>query len=190
MTNQKNQKLLIEFFRNQVKTNKDLLLYIIGEGEEKKKLEKMINKYQLKKNIFLLGYKENIYDYLLRSKAIIISSLWEDPGAVMIEAAFSNIPIISSDCKNGPTEFLMNSEAGYLFNNNDINSLKIQFSKFNNENNNVINQKILLAKINSRNYTMFNHFKSLIAIYKFDDFIFNYNYFIFNNGTFICIKKN
>ena len=42
----------------------------------------------------------------------------------MIEAAFSNIPIISSDCKNGPTEFLMNSEAGYLFNNNDINSLK------------------------------------------------------------------
>ena len=79
----------------------------------------------------------------------------------MIEAAFCNIPIISSDCKNGPKEFLMNSDAGYLFENNNINSLKTQFIRFNNENNDIISQKILLAKINSKNYTLFNHFKKL-----------------------------
>ena len=161
LTTQKNQKLLIEFFRNQLKESKNLLLYIIGEGEKRKELKKLISKYQLEKNIFLLGYKKNIYSYLLRSKAIILSSLWEDPGAVMIEAAFCNIPIISSDCKNGPKEFLMNSDAGYLFENNNINSLKTQFIRFNNENNDIITQKILLAKINSKNYTLFNHFKKL-----------------------------
>ena len=79
----------------------------------------------------------------------------------MIEAAFCNIPIISSDCKNGPKEFLMNSDAGYLFENNNINSLKTQFIRFNNEDNDIIAQKILLAKINSKNYTLFNHFKKL-----------------------------
>ena len=79
----------------------------------------------------------------------------------MIEAAFCNIPIISSDCKNGPKEFLMNSDAGYLFENNNINSLKTQFIRFNNEDNDIITQKILLAKINSKNYTLFNHFKKL-----------------------------
>ena len=161
MTNQKNQKLLIEFFRNQLRENKSLLLYIIGEGEKKEELKKLIFKYKLEKNIFLLGYQKNIYSYLLRSKAVIISSLWEDPGAVMIEAAFCNIPVISSDCKSGPKEFLMNSQAGYLFENNNINSLKKQFSKFNNEDENVITQKTLLAKINSKNYSLFNHFKKL-----------------------------
>ena len=79
----------------------------------------------------------------------------------MIEAAFCNIPIISSDCKNGPKEFLMNSDAGYLFENNNINSLKTQFIRFNNEDTDIITQKILLAKINSKNYTLFNHFKKL-----------------------------
>ena len=79
----------------------------------------------------------------------------------MIEAAFCNVPIISSNCKNGPKEFLMNSQAGYLFENNNINSLKIQFLKFNNEDKNTITKKILLAKINSKNYTLFNHFKKL-----------------------------
>ena len=161
LTNQKNQKLLIEFFRNQLRENKSLLLYIIGEGEKKEELKKLIFKYKLEKNIFLLGYQKNIYSYLLRSKAVIISSLWEDPGAVMIEAAFCNIPVISSDCKSGPKEFLMNSQAGYLFENNNINSLKKQFSKFNNEDENVITQKTLLAKINSKNYSLFNHFKKL-----------------------------
>ena len=161
LTTQKNQKLLIKFFRNKLKESKNLLLYIIGEGEKRKELKKLISKYQLEKNIFLLGYKKNIYSYLLRSKAIILSSLWEDPGAVMIEAAFCNIPIISSDCKNGPKEFLMNSDAGYLFENNNINSLKTQFIRFNNEDNDIIAQKILLAKINSKNYTLFNHFKKL-----------------------------
>ena len=87
--------------------------------------------------------------------------MWEDPGAVMIEAAFCNIPVISSNCKNGPKEFLMNSQAGYLFENNNINSLKTQFLKFNNEDNKTIFHKILLAKMNSKNYTLFNHFKKL-----------------------------
>ena len=161
LTTQKNQKLLIEFFKNQLKENKNLLLYIIGEGEKKEELKKLIFNHRLENKIFLLGYKKNIYSYLLRSKALISSSLWEDPGAVMIEAAFCNVPIISSNCKNGPKEFLMNSQAGYLFENNNINSLKTQFLRFNNEDENTITKKILLAKINSKNYTLFNHFKKL-----------------------------
>ena len=161
LTTQKNQKLLIKFFKDQIIEDKNLLLYIVGDGEKKDELKKMISKYQLEKNIFLLGYKNNIYNYLMKSKALISSSLWEDPGAVMIEAAFCNIPIISSDCKNGPKEFLMNSQAGYLYESNNINSLKTQFIKFKNDNKKIVNSKILLAKINSKNYTLFNHFKKL-----------------------------
>ena len=38
------------------------------------------------------------------AKGFILSSLWEDPGFVLIEA-MCNLFIISSDCKNGPVEF-------------------------------------------------------------------------------------
>ena len=47
----------------------------------------------------------------------------------MIEAAFSNIPIISSDCKKWSNRVSYEFGGGLLINNNDINSLKIQFSK-------------------------------------------------------------
>ena len=36
----------------------------------------------------------------------VLTSLWEDPGAVMIESAYCNKIVISSNCPNGPEEFL------------------------------------------------------------------------------------
>ena len=126
LTTQKNQKLLIEFFRNQLKKTKKTYYYILlGEGEKKKELEKLIFKYQLKKIYFYWVIKKNIYSYFIKIKSNNYCTLWEDPGAVMIEAAFCNIPIISSDCKNGTTEFLMNSRGGLsCLTNNNIDSLK------------------------------------------------------------------
>ena len=49
-----------------------------------------------------MGYSENIYYFMKRAKAFILSSLWEDPGFVIIESAMNNLFVISSDCKNGP----------------------------------------------------------------------------------------
>ena len=46
---------------------------------------------------------------------LVSTSLWEDPGFVLVEALFSNTIVISSDCPNGPREVLDNGEAGYLF---------------------------------------------------------------------------
>ena len=76
----------------------------------------------------LLGHKKNVFPFFYNAKATLIScSLWEDPGAVMIEAAFSNTLVLSSNCKNGPKEFLMNAQAGYLFENDNLDSLRSEF---------------------------------------------------------------
>ena len=53
---------------------------------------------------------------MIHSKALIHPSLWEEVGFVLVEAAISNLFIISSDCKNGPKEFLSYGKAGLLFN--------------------------------------------------------------------------
>ena len=108
-------------------------MYIVGEGEEKSNLTKQIFKNNLTKNIFLLGKKDNIYSYMKNAKALILSSLWEEIGFVIVEAAFSNLLVISSDCPNGPTEFLENGRAGYLYKSNKKNELSKKLEKFNKE---------------------------------------------------------
>ena len=58
-----------------------------------------------------------------KSKAFVLSSLWEEVGFVIVEAAFCNTTIISSNCMNGPKEFLINGKAGLIFENNKKDDL-------------------------------------------------------------------
>ena len=164
LTNQKNQKILIDLFHNLIKKKKDLILYIIGDGEKKFKLLKKIKKLNLQNNIFLLGHKNNVFPYIKKAKAVIVSSLWEDPGAVMIETAFCNTPIISSNCPNGPNEFISNNHGGYLFKNNNHCSLENSLNLFLNESQKQIHKKKIFAKKKTKYYTIYNHFKLLNKI--------------------------
>ena len=161
LTKQKNHKLLIDLFLQLKKSGKDFFLYILGEGEEEQFLRKKILKLNLQDRVFLLGFKKNIYPYIHSSRAIISPSLWEDPGAVMVEAAFCNRIVLSSNCKNGPKEFLMNNKAGYLFESNDLDSLMKAFNQLIMDSPEQIYKKKVLAKINSKKYTIFNHYLTL-----------------------------
>ena len=62
--------------------------------EKMKKIKNFINKNNLKDNIILLGYIDNIYPYFYKAKGFILTSLWEDPGFVLVEAPFLEINII------------------------------------------------------------------------------------------------
>ena len=161
LTKQKNHKLLIDLFFNLKKKGKNFYLYILGEGEEKEFLKEKIERLNLQDRIFLLGFKDNIYPYILSSRAIISPSLWEDPGAVMIEAAFCNKIVLSSNCKNGPKEFLLNNDAGYLFENNKLESLINSFNQLTTDTPEKIYNKKILAKKNSKKYSIFHHYLEL-----------------------------
>ncbi len=164
LTRQKNHILLLKAFLKQIKKNKDIILYIIGDGERENYLKNFIMRNNLNKNIFLLGHKKNVFPFFYKAKATIITSLWEDPGAVMIESAFCNTPIISSDCKNGPSEFIMNNEAGYLFKSNDLKSLSTVIDDFINKPDGSVKQKIITAKKRCKKFTFFNHYKKMKSI--------------------------
>ena len=137
---------MLKCFRSLIKKNNKLKLKILGEGEDYKKLLNFIYTNKLEKNIFLEGYKENVYNYLVNAKAFILPSLWEDPGFVLIEAAYFNVPIISSDCQNGPREILENGKNGFIFSSNDINSFLEIFTTFENSNKKTVFKKRVNAK--------------------------------------------
>ena len=163
LTKQKNFELLIIFFKKIEKEFPNFILVILGEGEEREKLQKIINDLDIQKKVFLLGYESNVYKFLKNTKYFILSSLWEDPGFVLIEAGISNSTILSSDCPNGPKEIIQNEK--FLFRNNDIDDLIKKF-KFleNNKNNDFIYGQKKDVKKRIKDFTKFNHFKNLIKI--------------------------
>jgi len=163
LTKQKNFEFLIKVFSEFIKT-KDNKLVIIGEGEQKDSLQKIIEKKKLKDKIFLIGYKDNVFEYFEKSKCFILSSLWEDPGFVLVESAYMNTPIISSDCDNGPKEILGGGSNGILFKSNDKASLLDALHQFENMDQNIIKKKLLDCKKGIKVFTYFNHFKSLEKI--------------------------
>jgi glycosyltransferase involved in cell wall biosynthesis len=164
LTKQKNFILFVNAFEKIFKRFPDLRANIIGKGEEKNLLEEKIKNLKLSNKIQLLGYKENIYNYLFNSKFFILTSLWEDPGFVLVEAAMCNLILISSDCPNGPTEFLNNGHFGFLYKSNSIEDLVDKFTEAQNSSIEIINRKKFLAKKNCLNYTKFRHFRKMNSL--------------------------
>ncbi len=163
LTKQKNHSYLINEFKNFSMKNKEFELLIFGEGEDKKKLENLIKKNNLENNIKLMGYSDNVLQYMKYSQAFILSSLWEDPGFVLIEAAMCNLFIISSDCKNGPEEILNYGMGGMLYETNKKGELEKKLDEFLSLGEQ--KQKMRLStKKNVLKYSLFRHFQTFDKI--------------------------
>ena len=68
--------------------------YIIGDGPEKEKLEKLIEKENLQETFILLGAKENPYPYIKQADIFCLLSKFEGYGMVLEEAKILNKPIM------------------------------------------------------------------------------------------------
>ncbi len=163
LTRQKNFHYLINEFNEFLKFNQSYNLLIFGKGELEKSLVSSIKKKKLSDKVFLMGHTENLYYYIKKSEAFILSSLWEAPGFVLIEAAMCNSYIISSDCDNGPYEFLNSGSSGTLFKSNKKNALNDALINFYKNRSNLTDKKIM-SKKNCKKYTMFRHNKYLIKL--------------------------
>tara|TARA_B100000989_G_scaffold18291_1_gene12064 strand:+ start:2450 stop:3592 length:1143 start_codon:yes stop_codon:yes gene_type:complete len=164
LTKQKNFSLLINSFKEILKRYPNLRLIILGDGEEKHKLNRLVKQLSLEKEIFLEGYKENIFNFIYNCECYISSSLYEDPGFTLIEAGFLNKTVIAADSKTGTTEILNNSKNGFLFENNNKKSLIDEYFLYKKMDSNQIKKKKINLKNFSKNFSFFNHYKNLNQI--------------------------
>ena len=159
LTKQKNFSLFIDAFEVISKLHPNIKANIIGDGELKEILINKIKEKKLDNKIKLLGYKKNIFKYFSRSKYFLLSSLWEDPGFVLVEAGFSNITIISSNCPNGPEEILEYGKGGFIFKNNNKESLIHVLNKALLETESKLKEKKIICKKSIKKFSLFNHYK-------------------------------
>ena len=162
LTKQKNFPFLIKSFSELRKKIKEIKLVIIGSGEEELKLLSLITEYKLEKYVILMKYKKNIFNYLSNSLFFVLTSEWEDPGFVLIEAAICNKLILSSNVKNGPIEFIDNEKNGILFKKNNYEDFEKKFLNILDTNENILIKKKISAKMKAKKYTIFSHYIQLI----------------------------
>ena len=91
----------------------DIKLLIIGEGEEKNKLETQTRELNLEKNKYFLGRKENVSNCLNASDIFILASLWEGFGLAIVEAMACGLPVITTNV-GGIPEIIQDKISGLL----------------------------------------------------------------------------
>ncbi len=106
LTKQKNQEHLIRAFLKVKDSIKSANLVILGKGELEPKLRQLAKDLKLEDSVHFLGWQENSFKFLSKSKVFVLSSLWEGLPCVVLEAMACQLPIISVDCKTGPREIL------------------------------------------------------------------------------------
>lgn len=93
-------------------------LWIIGDGSERKALEKYIMDNQLQSSVKLWGFCENPYPILRNADLFVCSSFAEGYPLVVAEALVLRKPVVSTYC-TGPNEILNEGEYGLLVENDE-----------------------------------------------------------------------
>lgn len=97
-------------------------LTIVGEGEEKNKLFKLMNKLNLRDSISFTGKlsREGVLENLQKASAFVLSSRAEACAQVVLEALSCGLPVVSTDIMS---DDVITPENGIFVKNDDIDSL-------------------------------------------------------------------
>ena len=92
--------------------------WIIGDGFQKKTIQQLIEKHDLKNTVFLLGFQKNPFPYLKVSDIFVSTSLLEGLPLALGEALCLGIPVIATNV-SGSAEILGYGAYGMLVESNE-----------------------------------------------------------------------
>lgn len=113
LTKQKDFHTLIRAFIL-VRKTRHCRLVILGEGGDLDSLRSLARDGGVEENVDFPGFQNNPFAWLVKSNLFVLSSRWEGFGIVIVEALALGIPVVSTDCPNGPSEILKDGKYGSL----------------------------------------------------------------------------
>lgn len=125
LSKEKGQMDLLKIYKIILKKFPDWKLNIIGDGIERKNLEKYIHDNNLDDKVILHGFqnKEYIDKIFNKSSVYIMTSYTESFGLVLIEAMSHGLPCVAFDSAEGAREIINSGENGYLIKNRSFEAM-------------------------------------------------------------------
>jgi glycosyltransferase involved in cell wall biosynthesis len=113
LATQKDYPTLLKAFSLVRKTGSVRLL-ILGEGEQRQSLERMVTELGIGESVLMPGFVQNPFPYIANAALLVLSSAWEGFANVLVEALACGTPVVSTDCRSGPREILESGRYGRL----------------------------------------------------------------------------
>ena len=113
LTKVKDHATLLRAFA-EVLRSRQARLVILGEGAERENLLELAARLGVSQHVDLPGFKVNPFAYMSRAKVFALSSRYEGFPNVLVQAMACGTPVVSTDCRSGPTEILEDGRWGQL----------------------------------------------------------------------------
>jgi len=110
---QKDYPTLLDAFAR-IRASQPAHLVILGEGEERARIERRARELGFGDDLYMPGFVENPFAWMARASVFVLSSAWEGLSNALLEALACGCPVVSTDCRSGPREILADGEIGPL----------------------------------------------------------------------------
>ncbi|MCK5169548.1 MAG: glycosyltransferase, partial [Bacteroidales bacterium] len=113
LSKEKGHLYLIQLAANLKEKDIPFKIKIAGEGSQRKKLEKEIEKSGLKEEFELIGFKKDMNDFYSQIDVFVLPSIWEGFGFVLLEAMSFKLPVIAFDTGSS-AEIIQDQKNGFI----------------------------------------------------------------------------
>lgn len=120
---QKGYDLLINVWSEVHKHCPEWALDIVGDGEDREKLQKMIDDLNLAGRVCLKHSTPQIAQEYQNASIVALSSRYEGLPMILLEAQTFGLPIVSFKCKCGPIDVITDGVDGYLVDEGDTKGM-------------------------------------------------------------------
>jgi glycosyltransferase involved in cell wall biosynthesis len=110
---EKGHKYLIEAIRKVKDTIPELLVLIVGEGNERKNIEELVRKYELQNVVKLVGWRKDAMIIMKAVDIIVQTTLQEAFSQVMCEALWMEKPLVMTNV-SGAVDIIQNEINGLI----------------------------------------------------------------------------
>lgn len=123
LTRQKAFNRLIDAFAPVAACHPDWELHIYGRGSDEAKLNALIGRLGLERQVVLQGFTTDYESRLASASVYAMSSRFEGFPMVLLEAMTKGVPPISVDCPEGPRQIIDDGRNGLLVGRGDVEGL-------------------------------------------------------------------